>query len=693
MIRRMAIVLVSTMVMGAVAAAPAMAANRGAEPTPPTVPPVGNDTPLGDDRIVEGEGVAPGTGTATAKITGVRLWAPDLDVRVLDADMLATLDHDRAGTAADLSKGYFVAASMGLGDDAPSRAVEQFDLPMSVPHPAYEAEARKGEHIEQFQEFPVLLPETDTPLGSINWEEMAGHAGDVLNWLCTEATPACDLNAAQPLNGGNALGLTQGSILDGILEPGRVHSQMNGQGAAASANSSLRQLVMMSGLSILEDAGLGDLEAVVTEEETNAVTRGLKMRSMEVLRLGALLDLIGLSADQIPDPVLAGMLDALGVNPTRLLDAATGDSVTDLYNSLFATIDDVTANVAGNTSCGLLDDGRLAAWAEEASRFDVAAPDCLGLGGLQEFLDALERVADDFVTAIHEAAQDAALLEMSNVWASTAVMASIDPEGRPSWGSHLDGGISEIAVGAHSLGGIDLRLPAETWNEREEAVNRQLAEVFGVLGPEFTDIVRIRLVPEWVEEQTVDGNYAAGRARLVLANVMVDTPEVDPAAVVGHLQTEAENLLDGVLDDLFGPLGGGAPDVPRVDLGPVDLVASRPGGSGGGAVPGMLGQTAPGQTLTLTIGEFDVMAEHTRPGVEPNCQGGCGDDSSKRVNRTWDPETGRFVPGGGGGTPPDGSLPRTGGLGTGPIGVAAVLTAAAWALGRLNRRSQPAPVD
>ncbi|HVM41751.1 MAG TPA: hypothetical protein VM618_13330, partial [Acidimicrobiia bacterium] len=406
MIRRRVTTLLSALIIGAAAAGPALAETSNA--TRPTLPPVGNDTPLGDDRQVEGDGgVVPGVGTATAKITGVRLWAPDLDVRVLDADMLSTLDHVRAGMTDDLSRGYFAAASVNLGDDAAGRVASELGLPMSVPHPAYQAESRGGEHLEQFHQFPVLLPATDTPIGSVNWQEMADGPSDLLNWLCAKAHPDCDVGSGGPLGGTNALGLAQGSILEGVLEPGRVHSRMTAAGASSSANSSLRELVMMSGLSTLYDAGLGDLSADVGEDSTLGFTKGLKIESVEAIRLSALLDLMGLSPDQIPDPVLAGMLDSLGVSPASLLAGAKSiPTVADLYNGLYATIDDVSAAITAGATCALLDDGRLEAWADEAAQYGVSAPDCLGLASLQTFLDALEQVGEDVVDAIHGAVQD-----------------------------------------------------------------------------------------------------------------------------------------------------------------------------------------------------------------------------------------------------------------------------------------------
>lgn len=643
MIRRFLMALMSAAVLTAFAVGPATAVESQ---TPPVDD--GRDEDdfvpggvLDGDRRTDGTGPGEidGFGTARSHVTGVQVTAGDLDLRLVDSDMLSTLDHERAGVDMDKAFGTFVAASLSGGAALDS----EFDgagVGRTLPDPPWVAETGGGSDREAFDELPVLIPEADTPVGKIDITGAKEGAQDLLDWICTD-TGACTDDTDSGLGGASLVGFARGAILDALVRPGTIDSTMDRAGGTAEGRIEVSKAVMLAGLSEVIDAGAGDLTAGATEDVTRAGARGVKIDSMTVVKLESLLGLLDLPLDLLPARVQAAMADALGVNPLGLLNAANGfESVAQLQSAIYDSVAEVKEQLGLGLTCDLVDTGLKQSWTKTAGQLGIEPPDCLGvLDALDTFLDALETIQDDFDTALDSALSNAALVAVNELWIGGGVEASLGKDGVPEFGTGTHAGISSIMVGAEHVTDVKLTDNTDMWNHDEQVVNDRIDAVLGILGPEFEDIVRVRLFPEVVHQTGVDGNYAVAETRTTVMRTSIDLPSIDPDAVLGEL-------------------------------------------SGGGGAGGVLGRGDVTEPITIDLGRFEASAEHTRPGVDPVCTGTC--DDSKRINRVFDPNTGDFRPG----TDPDEGLPRTGaGTGTLPLAVMTALAGAAYGLSRLSRRS------
>lgn len=641
MIRRLLMALMSALVLTAFAVGPATA-------VPSQDPPVdeGDEDDFVPGGVLDGDkrtdGTGPGEldgfGTARSHVTGVQVTAGDLDLRLLDSDMLSTLDHERAGVDMDKAFGTFVAASLS-GGTALDAEFEDAGVGRTLPDPPWVAETGGGSDREAFDELPVLIPEADTPVGKIDISGAKDGAQDLLDWVCTD-TGVCADDADSGLGGESLVGFARGAILDALVRPGTIDSTMDRTGGTAEGRIEVSKAVMLAGLSEIIDAGAGDLTAGATEDVTRASARGVKIDSMTVVKLESLLGLLDLPLDLLPPTVQAVMADTLGINPVGLLNAANSfESVDELRAAIDDTAAEVKEQLGLGLTCDLVDTELKQSWRNTAGHLGIEPPDCLGVvDALDTFLAALETLQDDFENALDSALSNAALVAVNELWIGGGVEASLGKDGVPEFGEGTHAGISSIMVGAEHVTDVELVDSTEMWNEWEQTVNDRINEVLGVLGPEFQDIVRIRLFPEVVHQTGVEGRYAVGETRTTVMRTTIDLPSIDAGAVIGELTS-------------------------------------------GGGTDGLLGRGDVTEPITIDLGRFEATAEHTRPGVDPVCTGTC--DGSKRINRVFDPDTGDFRPG----SDPDEGLPRTGAsAGTLPLAVMTVLVGAAYGLSRLSRR-------
>lgn len=648
MIRRFLMALMSAAVLTAFAVGPATAVESQ---TPPV------DDGRDEDDFVPGgvldgdkrtDGTGPGEldgfGTARSHVTGVQVTAGDFDLRLIDSDMLSTLDHQRAGVDMDKAFGTFVAASLSGGAALDSQ-FEAAGVGRTLPDPPWVAETGGGSDREAFDELPVLIPEADTPVGKIDVSGAKDGARELLDWVCTD-TGACTDDPDSGVGSESLVSFAQGAILDALVRPGTIDSTMDQGGGTAQGRIEVSKAVMLGGLSEIIDAGAGDLTAGTTEDVTRASARGVKIDSMTVVKLESLLGLLDLPLDLLPAPVQAVMADALGINPVGLLNAANGfESVEQLHSAIYDTVADVKEQLGLGLTCDLVDTNLKQSWTSTAGQLGIEPPDCLGVVNvLDAFLAALETLQDDFDSALDSALSNAALVAVNELWIGGGVEASLGEDGVPEFGTGSHAGISSIMVGAEHVSDVDLLQHTDEWNSVEATVNGRINEVLGALGPEFHDLVRVRLFPQVVTETAVEDKYAVAETRTTVMRTTIDLPSIDAGAVLGEL-------------------------------------------TGGGAT-GVLGRGDVTEPITIDLGRFEASAQHTRPGVDPVCTGTC--DGSKRINRVFDPNTGDFRPG----TDPDEGLPRTGAAGgTVPLAVTTGLAGAAYLLARLSRRStfEPPP--
>lgn len=629
------------------------------------------------------------TGTSIARLT----VGDDIDVRALDTLVMSTTDRERLRVPRNFGRGQAAPVSVYVRDQVDDGR----GGPAVVPSVMY-GESFEGENVQRYCVDPapgacvgeqvVKFPEQALPLDAgVDWDEVSDIAKAVLTLAGAVRDEGMNavLDAMHPFDppgtytyeggklvvplptGQQSLVVDTGDIVDGLLQPAAISTSMQTSGANARVESSIKTLEMLQGLSVLQEAGPGHQDAAVNGRGATAETKLAKIDQMTVLRTDALLELLGINSDMLPDETLAALADALGINTTRLLDtvrnAQKWGSVAELQRGI-AALKDALDDFAGTGTCDLIDDLIRAKrgfdpW-ERAKEYGIPPPNCLGVtGALSHFTAAVSKLTEDLHAALLSALGDEAVVSLTKLNASVAAAASVTDD-RVTQGGGVAGGIQRIrAAGAETE--LDVNADADTWNNGEAVLNAALNEFLGVLGPEFSDIIRVRLMPSLVQKgEIIDRRYVRSRAEVTLMKVFVDLPGRDA------VEQALGNLLEG--SPLGGLVGGGGG-----------------GGGGGGTLP--LGRADFDDPITISIGQMSAVAEHTLPGRTLDPPPGCDDPTaacdSTLLTTSWDPETG-WGPGGPGSST---DLPRTGGAsGSLPIAAAAGMAASAVALRRFLAR-------
>lgn len=651
----------------------------GHEPEPGDPVATVSDLVDGMDFVNRGTGsVEPSgpRGTSWSSLVGVRLTVgDDIDLRLLDTLVASTTDHDRVGAPQNFSRGEASVAAVYVRDTI--RDVH--GGPAHVPD-RFEGESFNGENQQKYCLDPmptacvgeqvVLFPEADIPLAGIRWDDAHEHTAGVIGLAeaVAEETGARqdeDGNLVVPLpTGDQPLVVGTGSLITGLLHPAGIDTRMTPEGGLAEIDSSVKSLVMLDGLTAMQNGGPGSQTARVSGDLAEAETRTLKIEQMTLLQTDALLRLLGLNSDQLPDETLAQLADALGLHTGDFVATVAGarnwDTVAEMQEGLHALQDAVVNAFGTGASCDLIDELIRGEYGfdpyEVAEQYGIDRPDCLGLtGALDHFVAAVNQLQVDLHDALVKSVGEEAVVSVADVQAGVSARATV--AGRPLAGAGLSGGIHRLRVTGLEQE-LNVQDNADAWNENEEILNTELNGFLEVLGPEFHDVVRIRLMPSVTQAgRIVDGKYLQAEAAMALLKVYVNPPSRDA------VERAARDLAD------------------------------TGSGGGGGAEGSLLGRAGVGDPIIITVGEMAAMAEHTNGSdlpLPPGCQDPDGDcDAGHLLTTTWDVERGWGPGGPGTGT----NLPRTGGSsGTLPIGVAAGLSVGAYAMRRfLGRPGRPAP--
>jgi hypothetical protein len=725
-VRRALTSLVVSLVAVAALAGPAVAATQspGDDGPPPTAPDPDTDrlleTPV---HVKETTGhVAEGLGTSSTRIWGAHITGPGgLDLAAIDTTSLATSEENWRGVRRNHAWADFAVAR--ASSDLLGRTV-------TVPEQPYSSESWRDQAARSYPELEVALPEQQLGLVNLDREGMKDGAHLVMNLLSGRGVPvsedAADAIIDQTHDTTN-VSVAPGALLKGLVNPGSLQADA-GTNPEATADSGIQILKMLSGLTQLVDAGIGDHRALVSGDEAVTVGRELKIKQATVLEMGALLDVLGIGG--VPINILAEVRDKLGVDVSgyeervasfggkaetfaaavkAFYEAVTSEPVTGMTcealksavlssNSSLVPAMSVGLGGAGmsftntNTNAGtpLTTTQANTAWPPTMAALGLPALNCIDpVEFLQQLREATAALVADLDEALWSSIRSAPLLSLIDVNLSLAARARVDREGKPSASVAMGGGAAKVTVGEYEAD-IDVSGHGAEWNATDAGLNAEIRNILGSFGSEYGDLVHVQVMPQLTQETAIreveEQQYAAASGELQLLKVFVDLPSLE--TVVEERPTRFVESYLGVDETMDGVVGD-ALDTVNGALDTVD------GATGGGLVPGGLGRAdAADDPIVIDVAHMVVDAQHARPGVTIQCNRIC--DSSKRiVNDPWDPEDPSFewgdsaspVPGSPGGGMVAGNLPRTGGLGTWPIGLAAVLAGASTILRRMTRRA------
>lgn len=601
-------------------------------------------------------------GTAWTSVSLVKVTAgPDVNLRVLDTLVRATTDHEALELPKNFARGQATLARFA-GPNGTAAAIPET--------PLY-GESFSGQNDQNYCIDPmptacvgeqlVQFPVNSLDGGTIDWDGVTRDAGGFLGFLSAVARElsggaGSDENGdiVIPLpTGSQPLTIGTGGLVDGLLTPAAIETSLHrSSGALARLQSSVESLVMLDGLSSFQNAGPGSQTVKIDGAAADAETKLAKIEQMTVLQTDALFELLGLDSSQLPDETLAQLADALGIHTGRFAQTVTGArnwaSVKELQAGVAELRTEVFAAVATGAACDVIDDvvrgKRGFDPYERAEGYGIERPDCLGIttGAVDTFVAAVDQLQADLSAALVKSVGEEAILSITDLSASVKATASVTDD-ELMQGTAATGGIQKIrAAGAdYELNVLD---HADEWNETEAVVNSRLNDALDTLGPQFVDVVRVRLMPRMVQTAQVDGNYLRSHSDMTLMQVLIDLPSID------DVTQAADTLLADVTEEL--PVGGG---------GGLGLPLGRP----------EQGRADLGDPITISIGELSADAAHTNPARTLDlCSGGVKTCNSA-INRTsWDPQAG-WGPGSGDSST---NLPRTGGAsGNLPIALAGVL--------------------
>jgi len=277
-------------------------------------------------------------GTAWSSVVGVRLSVgDDVDLRILDTLITATTDHQRLEANKNFARGEASIATAFLRDEVydPKDPNRHRDIPERLYGESFEGENTQNYCLDPMPEAcvgeqPLKFPPASTPLnGSIDWDGLSRDVQGVVS-LITGVKEEFEKELGSPKvprkvgdivlpipSGQQAFQVDAGVLVDGLSRPASIETRMTPNGSFAGLESSIKRLVMFGGLSSMQEAGPGSQRSSVDATAAQSETKLLKIEQMTVLQTDALLTLLGLNSDQLPDETLASLADAMGISSER----------------------------------------------------------------------------------------------------------------------------------------------------------------------------------------------------------------------------------------------------------------------------------------------------------------------------------------------------------------------------------------
>jgi cell division septum initiation protein DivIVA len=554
-----------------------------------------------------------------------------------------------AGTGS--SQGATSLLQLALGTDALGLRVVGEDSKTSNDSGAGGPIAR--ESVSPLQVSSTLVPALSAlSLPSVETSSSSGEDGD--------ATDPVDLGAL-------VAGAPVPGLLSGTIDSIALRSLVDASGATSTAQGAVHDLAVLGGLFRLANAS-ADLGSTALVTDAGAV-RGLQLDGLEVVNLGALLDMLGLSLSDLPLDTAIGLLDQLGlpipggVSADALLATVNGllsdtSAVRGQVSTLQGQIDDLQAQIDPLDAQLATATASVSTLTSQLSAAQAALAGCGGLPlvcdplqaqvdtltaqlgtaqasvtSLNSQIDALQAQIDalldqiDALLATIQAAVDqltglvngildglgaAPLLSVSDL--VVGVTAKADDTLASSVASVV-GSVGDVKLGTVSLGGLDAGALLSQATALSDQVTSTLGAILATIDPALAGVVDIDLLDK-TTSVTESGGVTNAVAGITGLRATVTPPDV--CAVLDRLTQQ-----DTVGSVLTG-LGGQLPAIPGPvgtvlgDLGSTVSCSAATGNLEAAALPaGVLGAiTQPVRVEALSIsgtGSFSVAGSSSTP--------------------------------------------------------------------------------
>jgi hypothetical protein len=393
------------------------------------------------------------------------------------------------------------------------------------------------------------------------------------------------------------------AVLGGQIEP----VTLTALNTPSSATSTLAKVTQLNAL-----GGLLSVGAVTSADKTGSgtlaaqATRSLSIDSINGLKLGELLKMLGFDLLKLPLATVQGLVGTLGLN----IPVPAGTDLATYVSSLGTAITDLTATV--NTTI----DNTIVTQLNTLPGIGAVLP---VVGSTKAAaIDALNGVLKTLISTVVDALDNAVLLQVTGLNLATNTKAADTVAGSLASATGTLGGIQ---VGKVLIPGVDLAATADTINNTLANVEGNLNTILAPLG--LANIVKVRLF-ERNTSTALDGSYVKALASITALSVKV-TPPAALTSIISGLQVGTllgtGSGLTSALPDLGLALGG-VPSVLKDGLSlevgkvaaqslhavPATATPATPTASTPGTLPHTGGEAAPLALGALTLGALALGA-------------------------------------------------------------------------------------
>jgi hypothetical protein len=274
------------------------------------------------------------------------------------------------------------------------------------------------------------------------------------------------------------------AILSGVLTPAALNSAVDAESAHAGLTSSLGNISLVGGL--IKAAGLDSTLGTTAAKSAATGDRDIKVGSINVLDLGALLNGLGIPLSALPLDTVSSILDTLGVPLVALPTSLTLD---DFVAELNTTLDGVQAQIDG--AAATIDDALAPVTAGILGGLGLPIPAVgdavtVAQGVVTQVRALLSTVLDQAIKAL----DNLSLLKVNGIEVGTVTKAADTVAGSTA---DIVAKIGGISVGGLNLPGLDLSSTLAQVNSVVTSVNTTLSGVLGSISPDLANLVKVSL--------------------------------------------------------------------------------------------------------------------------------------------------------------------------------------------------------
>jgi hypothetical protein len=345
-------------------------------------------------------------------------------------------------------------------------------------------------------------------------------------------------------------------------------------GLTADLKSGVASSAMTAELSKLNTVGglisIGSVKSnlgTISAADNAAGTRSATVDDITVLKLGALLQGLGIPLDTLSVNQVIALIDGLAASTGLGLPSGSATLATAVA-ALQAAITDLQGAVAGAP----------ATVGAVTSAVDTTTTTLLGIVGIPAPISTASTVVqattivntvvnqvqaqiDSLLSNGLKALADLSLLRLEGVEVAVSTKAVSTVAGSAAV---VTAKIGKVKVGNIELGGLDLAGTTDTVNATVAAVTKKISDTLTLVSPDLAGVVKISAFDK-VTSVTQSNGYVRSRAGITAASVTL-TPPANIAAIVAGLLAQAGTLrstlavvpaLSPVMDQLASTLNLG----------------------------------------------------------------------------------------------------------------------------------------